>query len=79
MRGMTAAGLSATHADVVVSLIGFDETFAQTIHARYVYHAEDIVWHARFTDVLIQEAGGRRRVHYGHFHDVVRIEPAREG
>ena len=39
--GMTKPNPS--NEEVVVSLIGLDETFAQTVHARHVYTARDIV------------------------------------
>ncbi len=79
LLGATPPTLAAANAEVVVSLIGFDETFAQTVHARHVYYARDIVWHARFVDVLVVDLQGRRRVDYERFHELVRIEPAHEG
>ena len=79
LQGATRAMLAGANAEVIASLTGFDETFSQTIHARHVYRPEDIVWQARFVDVLIRGSDGRRHVDYRHFHDVVRIEPSEEG
>jgi inward rectifier potassium channel len=63
--------------DPTHSLIGFDETFAQTVHVRYSYTARDIVWGGQFVDVLSRLPDGQRRIDYPRFHDVVRIDPAR--
>lgn len=60
-------------AQVFLSFSGTDETFAQTIHARYSYRLDDIVIGARFHDVLTIEPDGRRVIDYSHFHDVVPV------
>ena len=67
----TAESLAAHEAEIIVSLTGLDETFSQTVHARHSYVAEEIVWGARFVDVLSRTPDGRRQVDYTHFHDVV--------
>jgi inward rectifier potassium channel len=77
LAGATPTSLAAADTEIIVSLIGLDETFAQTVHARYTYTACDIVWGARFVDVLSRLPDGQRRIDYPRFHDVVRIDPAR--
>ncbi|HVN83839.1 MAG TPA: ion channel [Candidatus Binatia bacterium] len=67
----TADWLTAREAEIIVSLTGLDETFSQTVHARHSYVAEEIVWGARFVDILSRTPDGRRRVDYARFHDVV--------
>ena len=74
-HGASAATLVAQGVDLIVSVIGFDESFAQTVHARHTYKPADIVWGARFVDILSWGPDGRRSVDYAHFHDV---EPAPE-
>jgi inward rectifier potassium channel len=69
-----AESLAAREAEIIVSLIGLDETYSQTIHARHSYVADEIVWGARFVDVLSRAADGRRRVDYTRFHDVLRSD-----
>jgi inward rectifier potassium channel len=71
-HGASPADLEAVQAEVVVSLLGFDETFSQTIHTRYSYRSTDIVWGARFVDILRQRPDGESYVDYEHFHDLVR-------
>jgi len=67
----TQASLAAEEAEVIVSLTGLDESFAQTVHARHSYTADEIIWGARFVDILSRLPDGRRMVDYTHFHDVV--------
>ena len=67
----TRESLAAEEAEVIVSLTGLDESFAQTVHARHSYTATDIIWGARFVDILSRAPDGRRRIDYTHFHDVV--------
>jgi inward rectifier potassium channel len=68
-RGL--AELRARRAELYLSLMGFDETIGQTIHARYEYGLDDIVVGARFADVLGTDAGGGPLIDYRKFHDVV--------
>ena len=46
------AGWPSPNAELYLSLMGFDETIGQTIHARHEYALADIVPGARFADVL---------------------------
>jgi len=73
--GQTRQSLAASSAEIVVSLTGIDESFSQTIHARHMYRLEDIVWGARFADIIIRTPQGRA-IDYSRFDEVVPIEPA---
>ncbi len=66
--------LQRTRATVIVSLMGFDETFSQTVHARHVYEMADIRWDATFEDVLRDLPDGRRALDYRRFHDVKAVK-----
>lgn len=57
--------------DVYLSLTGLDETIAQTVHARRSYTLDDIVWGARFKDVISATPDGVRIIDYRNFHDVI--------
>ena len=71
LYGASPESLAAAGAEIVVSLIGTDETFSQTVHARYSYVADEIVWNARFVDIISQLPDGRRRIDYTRFHTVI--------
>lgn len=74
MYGLGAAELTASHAELVVTLSGVDETLGQSINARYSYAADDIAWNARFVDVIEQFEHGRQ-VNYGRLHDIEQVAP----
>jgi inward rectifier potassium channel len=76
LASRTQEDLRAARAEIVASLTGIDETLMQTIHSRHVYGVEDIVWNARFADVIGAMPDGRQGVDYGKFHDIVPTDPA---
>ncbi len=70
LRGATQDSLRAAEAEIIVTLNGIDETFAQTIHARHSFIADDLRWDSRFVDILSTLPDGRRAVDYSRFHEV---------
>ena len=70
LTGATPALLREWNAEIVVSLVGIDETLSQTIHARWSYLPDEIVWGGRYADVLYDLPDGRRRVDYSRFHEI---------
>ena len=60
--------LKAREAQVIVSLVGIDNTSSQTLHARHLYLEKDFFWNVKFVDILGKEADGRRFIDYSKFH-----------
>jgi inward rectifier potassium channel len=56
--GKSAEELKTLQAEVLVLVKGFDETFSQTVHSRYSYRADEIVWDARFLPAFRVEPEG---------------------
>ncbi len=79
LYGATEASLRAEEAEIVISMIGLDETFSQTVHARYSYQADDIVWNAHFADILHRLPNRRWMIDYTRFHDVVELHSRGSG
>ena len=73
--GWTAAieQLRAQQADIFLSFTGIDETLGQTIHARRAYALDDIVYNARFVDVLAIHKDGKRVIDYAGFHEIEQL------
>ncbi len=67
--------LRAMKAEIYLSLSGLDDTLAQTIHTRYRYSLDDIVYNARFTDVLTIRDDGVRVIDFDRFHEVETVDP----
>lgn len=76
LYGVTPQKMAEQDYEIIVTLTGIDETLSQNIHARHSYVAEEIVWNARFADLLTVLPDGRRQVNYAKFHEVVPAESA---
>jgi len=72
LYGATAESLSASGAQIVVSLTGLDDTFSQTVYARYYYDAEDIIWGARLAEISKRTPDGEFMLDFTHYDEVVR-------
>ncbi|MGD0619595.1 MAG: ion channel [Bryobacteraceae bacterium] len=56
--GKTAADLERLQAELLILIKGFDDTFSQTVNARYSYRYDEIRWNARFAPAFrIDEEG----------------------
>ncbi|HYM31981.1 MAG TPA: ion channel [Candidatus Cybelea sp.] len=73
LHGRSVEELYEAQIEIVVTVSGIDETFAQTIYARHSYITEDLRWNARFADILGRAPDGRRTVDYRQFHEIVPI------
>jgi inward rectifier potassium channel len=62
--------LIAANGLILVSLVGLDETFSQTVHARHVYNPNDLRWDMKFVDVMMLDEVGERYLDYRRFHEV---------
>jgi inward rectifier potassium channel len=69
LYGLSPAQVKQMQSEIVLTLTGLDETLGQTINDRTSFIPEEVVWGARFGDVLSGQ-GGERVLDYGKFHDV---------
>ena len=72
-HGQGAKSMAEASGEIIVSVTGLDETFAQTVHARHVYSSRDILWGSRFVDILERAPDGTLLIDYTHFDDVIPI------
>jgi inward rectifier potassium channel len=71
--GQTHESLAVSAPEIVVSITGLDQTFSQTVHARHSFRLEEIIWGARFADVLRVNPDGTRYIDFAHFDDIVML------
>jgi inward rectifier potassium channel len=71
LSGATPDSLAAEGAELIVTIVGLDETLAQPIHARHLYRTRDILFGRRFADILTRGEDGGQTVDYRRFHDTV--------
>lgn len=65
--GETAETLEAKQAQILATLIGLDDTFHQTVHARTAWTWRDFAWNQRFVDILRFRDDGSRVIDYRFF------------
>ena len=60
LYGKTREDLIDAEAELIVSLVGLDETFAQTIHTRFSYTPYEVLWNHTFLDIVRREHDRRK-------------------
>jgi inward rectifier potassium channel len=70
LYGLTPEGLAAQQAEIVLTLMGLDDTLMQTIHSRSSFLPHEVAFGRKFADV-IGLSGTQRVLDYGRIHDVV--------
>ena len=71
--GCTPDEMEQDGTECLVTVTGLEEVTSQTVHARYSYGPDEILWDRRYRDMLVTQPGGGRYIDYGGFHDT---EPA---
>jgi inward rectifier potassium channel len=75
LYGATRALLEERQAEVLVTFTGYDATLAQTIHARYSYIADEVLFGHRFLDIISVLPDGTRRIDFNRFHETEPLLP----
>jgi len=78
LRGATPESCNREEIELVVSVVGTDDTSLQPVHGRTRYLLDDIVWGARLADVLSELPDGRLQLDISKFDDLVATEPTRD-
>ena len=69
--GKTSEDLERAEAEILVLLSGIDESYAQTVHARSSYRADEILWNVRFKSMFVRtDARAQLSVDISRLHDV---------
>jgi len=75
-HGQTPESLEKTEVEMVVLVVGLDDTSMQMIHASQRYFARQIVWGARHRDIVAEAEDGAMVVDLRRFHDVEPTPPS---
>lgn len=57
--GKTLDDLKRDEIEILVTLTGTDETFSQSVNARFSYNVDDILWGAHFEDMVYRNPDGK--------------------
>jgi len=58
LRGMSATDLENLQAEFLILIKGYDDTFSQTVHRRFSYRYDELVWGAKFTSAFNIDSAG---------------------
>ena len=70
LYGETSESMDEKNVEVIVSMIGLDESLSSEIHTRYSYTAEDIHFDRSFEGILHRRPDNTLEVHYDRIHDL---------
>jgi inward rectifier potassium channel len=75
LHGATPETLARDEVELILTVVGIDETSAQNVHARHTYGAEQVCWGARHADMLSERPDGRLELDARAFHRLVPTAP----
>ncbi len=78
LYGMSAENLAAYNFNLIVTFQGIDDRLAATVHTRYNYNPDDIVFDRRFVDIIKFDEKGTRYLDFVPFHDTEANPPTSE-
>ena len=60
--------------EVLIRIKGYDDTFAQTVHSRYSYKLDEIIWGARYNQVFDVDNHGDIQLYFDKMHDYEKLD-----
>jgi inward rectifier potassium channel len=74
---LTAETIAAANLNIIVTFQGIDDRLAATVHTRYAYNTEDIVFDRRFADIFLSDPqSGQRYLDFDVFDVTEPVLPA---
>jgi len=73
LNGWDERMLQQSEAEFLILLTATDETFAQVVHNRSSYTADEVIWSARFLPLVDEGSDGTPKVRLERFHDFERL------
>jgi inward rectifier potassium channel len=73
LYGKTAADFERLQAEFLILIKGVDDRFTQTVHARYSYRYDEIVWGAKFAQAFDIDTQGDLRLDLDRVSDIVQV------
>jgi inward rectifier potassium channel len=69
LYGKTPDELMVMEAEILILIKGFDDTFSQTVHSRYSYTADEIIWGAKYLPTFNTQSSGDIHLFFDRIHD----------
>lgn len=75
LYGYDPERMASEELEIIVTLVGVDDTSYQPVHARCQYEHTSVVWGARHADVLSETPDGNLILDIRNFHNILPTEP----
>src|SRR5438552_6391653 len=75
LHDATPETLARDEVELLLTVVGIDETSAQNLHARHTYGHAQVRWGARHADMLSERPDGRLQLDMREFHRVIPTSP----
>lgn len=72
--GKSPGDLADMQAEILILIKGFDDTFSQTVNARYSYQHHEIVWGAKFVQAFYVDEHGDMVLELDRINDLTKVE-----
>ena len=72
--GKSAADIIADDVNLVVSIVGLEQTSSQSVQSRHVYAADDLKWGHQFVDMFRRDENDRMHVDFLKIHETQLFE-----
>jgi inward rectifier potassium channel len=73
MYGITEEDFKNMHIEVFILLKAIDDAYATQVYTRSSYRNEDIVWNARFRNIIEQTSTGKLTIDVNRIHEFEKI------
>ena len=70
---VTAIGLRESNTNLIATVTGIDDGLAATVHARYMWTWNDLVFNQRFVDLFRRDDAGKRYLDLGPIHETEEV------
>ncbi len=70
LYGMDSGKMQHAEIEILASLTGVDDTVGEAVNARFSYTPEDIVWNARFKDMITRRPDRKVHIELNKIHEV---------
>jgi inward rectifier potassium channel len=74
--GKTKEAAEQKQTEVIILIKGFDETFSQSVRARYSYRYDEVIWNAKFTPAFEFDETGNMVLNIDQVGNYQAVEPA---
>ena len=75
LYGRTPESVAGEETEIHIMVLGIDDTTLQGIHALHRYFAKDLLWGAKYVDILSETADGNMLLNLNRFHDTQPTQP----